>query len=42
MDTEAILQVLKIAFIYIFSGSKPNLTFYLCGSWVKYKMLIEA
>lgn len=43
MDTEAILQDLKIAFIYIFfSGSKPNLTFYLCGSWVKYKMMIEA
>lgn len=41
MDTEAIPQVLEIAFIYIFfSGSKPNLTFYLWGSWVKYKMLI--
>lgn len=43
MDTEAIPQVLKITFIYIFfSGSNPNLTFYVWGSWVKFKTLIEA
>lgn len=42
MDIEAIHQLLKMAFIYaFFSGSKPDLTFSLWESWVKYNTLIE-
>lgn len=43
MDSEAVLQVLKTAYTYIFfSDSKANLIFYLWSSWIKYKMLVEA